>query len=204
MHVSASHPRPGVREGTWLTLPLGMDGAEVPRAVFVGKTKRVVRYSCDADVPVNKFPCDGIDAPSTGWVRPSHEMIGAAQMPSTPNEPGSVTQFTASGHSGFSCPSRGADPETTVLAAEEVSPPLAVISEHEVMLGTAAASAAARSFEGEDAAAQQAAAARRSGWIAMLTRLVTPSLDGRPPRRHYPLRLGFNEHARMAREMRRL
>jgi hypothetical protein len=125
-------------------------------------------------------------------------------MPSTPIEPADVTQFTATGDSGLSCPSPRADSETTAPAAEKVSPPPTLITEHEVMLGTAAALAPAPWFEGEDAAAEGAVGRGRSGWIAALARLVTPSPDRRPPRRHYPPRLDFTEHARMARKMYRL
>jgi hypothetical protein len=107
--------------------------------------------------------------------------------------------------------------ETTAEAAEEVSRPLPIITEHEVMLGTAAAIAVAPSFEGEldgeeavfegeDVAAKTPAARKRTGWIATLGRLVTPSPDRRPPRRHYPARLDseFIADARMEREMHRL
>jgi len=96
-----------------------------------------------------------------------------------------------------------------------VSPPLPIISEHAVILGTAAATAVAPSFEGEldsedaasqDNAAKRPAAPRRSGWIVALGRLVMPSPDRRPPRRHYPARLDseFIADARMDREMYRL
>jgi hypothetical protein len=127
-------------------------------------------------------------------------------MPSTPIEPENVTLLIASGDSGLSCPSPRprADWETTAPAAEEVSPPPTLITEHEVMLGTAAALAPAPSFEGQDAAAHGAVGRGWSGWIAALARLVTPSPDRRPPRQHYPPRLDFTEHARVAREMYRL
>jgi hypothetical protein len=125
-------------------------------------------------------------------------------MPSTPIEPVNVALFTASGDSGLSCPSPRADLETTAPAAEEVSPPPTLITEHEVMLGTAAALAPAPSFEGQDGAAEGAVGRGKSGWIAAFARLVTPSPDRRSPRRHYPPRLDFMEDARMAREMYRL
>jgi hypothetical protein len=125
-------------------------------------------------------------------------------MPSTPIEPADVTDLTASGDSWLSCPSPTADSETTPPAAEEVSPPPTLITEHEVMLGTAAALAPAPLFEGQDADAERAVGRGRSGWIAALARLFTSSPDRRPPRQHYPPRLDFMEDARLAREMYRL
>ena len=131
-----------------------------------------------------------------------HLMIGV-QMPSTPTGPANITHFSARGDSGLARPSPGADSETTAPAADKVSPPT-LITEHEVMLGTAAALAPAPSFEDQDAAAEAAAGRVRSGWIAALARLVTPSPDRRPPRQHHPPRLDFIEDAHMAREMYRL
>jgi hypothetical protein len=105
----------------------------------------------------------------------------------------------------------------TASAVEEISPPLAIVSEHQVMLGMAAAAAVEPSFDGElegedaaldgeDAAAKRPAAPERSGWIARLTRQVRSSRNGRPPRPHYFPRLEpeFIGDARMEREMHRL
>jgi hypothetical protein len=125
-------------------------------------------------------------------------------MPSTSIEPANLTHFPARGESGLSGPSPRADTGSTAPAAEEVSPPPTLITEREVMLGTAAALAPAPSFEGQDAADEEAVAWRRRGWIAALARLLTASPDGRPRRRHCPPRLDFMEDARMAREMYRL
>jgi hypothetical protein len=187
----------------------------VPRPVFVADRgpnySRSPGTSCakagsalltTLTVSVYMFPNYGTEMPFTGRVGNSHLMIGA-QMPFTPIKPADVTHFTASRDSGLSCTSPRADSETTAPAAEEVSSPT-VITEHEVMLGTAAALAPAHSFEGEDAAGVVAVGRGGSGWIAALARLVTPSPDRRPPRQHYPPRLDFTEHARMAREMYRL
>jgi hypothetical protein len=105
--------------------------------------------------------------------------------------------------------------ETTDRTAEKVSPPPVIISEHEVLLGTAAALTVAPSFEGEldsqdadieTAHAERPAAPRRHGWIAALARRIAGSRGGRPQRRHYPSRFDqeFIADARMDREMYRL
>ena len=125
-------------------------------------------------------------------------------MLSTPIEPAGVTLGTANGDSGPSRPSRRADAETTGPAAVEVAPAPTLITEHEVMLGTAAALAPAPSYEGLEGAAEGAAVRGRTGWMAALARLRTSSPDRRSPRQHYPPRLDFMEGARMAREMYRL
>jgi hypothetical protein len=84
-------------------------------------------------------------------------------------------------------------PGTKAADAEDVSPPLVFISEHEVALGTAAATKKPR-------------IPRRNGWIAPLARLVKPSRNRRsqhpphPGNRHSDYLAG----ARMAREMCRL
>jgi hypothetical protein len=74
-----------------------------------------------------------------------------------------------------------------------VSPAPVLITEQEVMLGTAAATAGA--LPGTST----------GGWIAVLRRLFAPSADRRPARRHYPPRRpSWMEEACMAREMDRL
>jgi hypothetical protein len=102
--------------------------------------------------------------------------------------------------------------------AKQVSPaPLALISEHEVLLGAAAATAVAPAFDEElevediaieqqNAASKSLAAQRRTGWIATLARRIRTSHDGRPPHQFYPAPLDseFIADARMAREMYRL
>jgi hypothetical protein len=136
-------------------------------------------------------------------------------MPSTPDRSDTVTHARSGADPGLCWPSGTS--EMTAPATEEISPPLPLVSEHQVMLGTAAATAVTPSIEGEiededaaldgaDAAAKRPAALTKSGWIARLTRLVTPSHDPRPPRRHYPPRLDreFIADARMEREMHRL
>ena len=76
--------------------------------------------------------------------------------------------------------------------AKENSPPLAIISEHEVALGTAAA-------------AKKLPAPRWNRWIATLARLATPAAEGRPrPQRPGRSRADYLAGACMAREMRRL
>ena len=165
--------------------------------------KQVVRYSSVLTVAISMFPRDGTETPFPGRVGRSHLTIGA-QMPSTPSEPADVIPFSASGDSVLSRPSPRADSETTAPAAEEVSPQPTLITEHEVMLGTAAALAPAPSYEGLEGAAEGAAVRGRTGWMAALARLLTSSPDRRSPRQHYPPRLDFMEGARMAREMYRL
>ena len=123
--------------------------------------------------------------------------------------------ISAGADPGLCCPSHAL--ETTAPPSEEVAAPLPIIAEHVVILGTAAATAVEPSFEGElegedaategeDAAAKCLAAPGRSGWIATLARLVTPSRNRRPRRRHDPTHLDreFIADARMDREMYRL
>lgn len=136
-------------------------------------------------------------------------------MTPTPNTSDTVTPVPSGTDSG---PCGHGDPvETTDFIAEEVSPPPAVISEHRVLLATAAAVTEAPTFDGEldgqddrggiaGAHAEGAAAPQKRGWFAALARRIGASRDGRPPRRHYPRRLDFEfvEDARMDREMYRL
>jgi hypothetical protein len=83
---------------------------------------------------------------------------------------------------------------TKAVDADEVSPPLVIISEHEVALGTAAATGIAPP------------APRRNGWIATLARLAKPSRDRCPQHPQHPgsRRSDYLAGARMAREMCRL
>jgi hypothetical protein len=81
----------------------------------------------------------------------------------------------------------------TATAAEEVSPPLPIISEQQVVFGTAAATRAKRLEAPPD-----------SGWVTRLARRITGSRDGRPPRTPYPAQYEFIADARMDREMYRL
>jgi hypothetical protein len=163
--------------------------------------KQVVQYACAIASPAFKILAMG---------RPtvSHNTEWSAQMTSTPDTSDAVIHASASPDLR-QCSHRDA-PETKAPAAEDVSAPVAFISEHRVMLGTAAATAVAPSLDdeldGADAAAKTLAAPRSSGWIATLVRLVTPSRDQRPRRRHYPARFDsdFMADARMAREMLRL
>ena len=98
--------------------------------------------------------------------------------------------------------------QTSADVPDEVTRPLPVISEHEVLIGTAAAIAGTPTFEGEleEAVAHEVAVTKRSGWIAALTRRLNHSDTQRPPRRHYPRRVDsdYIADARMAREMLRL
>ena len=109
----------------------------------------------------------------------------------------------------------GNAPKTKAITAEEVSPPLVVISEHEVALGTAAAIAITPSLDGEltsedavlatgHAAAEMPAAPSRSGWIGALARLFTPPPGRRPRRTVHRVHYDCIADARMAREMHRL
>ncbi|HUH71585.1 MAG TPA: hypothetical protein VLZ05_23510 [Mycobacterium sp.] len=137
-------------------------------------------------------------------------------MPSTPTRSDAVIHTGAD--PGRCCPSHAL--ETAAPPAEEVAAPLPIIAEHEVILSTAAATAVTPSLEGEldgedaategeDTAAKRPGAPRkrrRRSWIATLVRLVTPSRNRRPRRRHYPTHLDreFIADARMDREMHRL
>lgn len=78
----------------------------------------------------------------------------------------------------------------TAVVDDEVSQPLPIISEQQVVFGTVAATA------------PKASPAR--GWVARLARRMTPSRKKRPPRPHYPAQYGFIADARMDREMYRL
>lgn len=123
-------------------------------------------------------------------------------MPPMENTPGRVTHISPSSDPGL--PRRNNALDTTASAAEQVSPPLPIISEHAVILGTVAATAVSPTFEGE--LDGDADAIERAGWIETLWRRVAPARNGRPPRRHYPQRLDgeFIADARMDREMYRL
>ncbi|MGV0836329.1 hypothetical protein [Mycolicibacterium thermoresistibile] len=68
------------------------------------------------------------------------------------------------------------------------TPPTTLITEHEVMLATAAATAATPTLP------------TASVWQRLRSRRTAE----RPQRRHYPTRYTFLEHAAMAREMYRL
>lgn len=142
-------------------------------------------------------------------------------MPPMENTPDRVTHVGPSSDLG---PGGHSDVlDTTASAAEEISPPLPIISEHEVILATAAATAASPSFEDwpslqerpdsdadatEDAGActKDSAVQAKSGWIATLLRRGTRSGNARPARWRYPPRLDgeFIADARMDREMYRL
>jgi hypothetical protein len=136
-------------------------------------------------------------------------------MPSTPDGSDAVRHASPSADLGLRPPL--ADAETKSPAVEDVSPQLTIISEHGVILATAAATAAAPLWEGElededvaferdDAAPKSSAARKRSGWTATLARLVTPSRNQSARRPHYPARLDSESiaDARMDREMYRL
>lgn len=85
----------------------------------------------------------------------------------------------------------------TAAGDEEVLPRLPIvkpiISEQQVVFGTAAATAA-----------KALKAPANGGWIARLARRITRSRDERPPRPHCPAQYGFIADARMDREMDRL
>jgi hypothetical protein len=81
----------------------------------------------------------------------------------------------------------------TAVGDDEVSPPLPIISEQQVVFGTVAATA-------PEALKKPA----NRGWVARVTRRVTPSRKERPARPHYPAQYGFIADARMDREMYRL
>lgn len=102
-----------------------------------------------------------------------------------------------------------------IPATQKTSEPQIIISEHQVMLGTAAATALAPSFEGEldtddlvvgDPAAQIIAVPQKSGWLGLFARRAKTPRDRRPTRRYYPPRFDcdYIADARMAREMYRL
>lgn len=91
-------------------------------------------------------------------------------------------------------PSRRAE-AAEAQSTSTISPPPAIISEHEVMFATAAAGATS-----------QTAAIRRP-WIALLWQRLSLSLHShveREPRRYYARRPAYIERAAMAREMERL
>ena len=88
---------------------------------------------------------------------------------------------------------------------------MTIISEHEVMLGTAAALAGAPTFEGEieDDPVEAAALSpgiRKTRWLGTLARRIRTSGERRPQRPHYVRHLEheFMVDARMSREMYRL
>ena len=136
-------------------------------------------------------------------------------MPSTPDTSDSLLKASASADPELGSPERAL--ELTDEANEKLSPHLAIISEHNVMLGSAAALAGAPSFEGElereDALIEQQeeitkniGAQRRISWLGMLAKRFSTSRDRRPPRQHYPSPRDsqFIADARMDREMYRL
>ena len=111
-------------------------------------------------------------------------------MLSTPDSSDSVIHADPSGEPRHYCP--GKVPGTKATDAKENSPPLAIISEHEVALGTAAA-------------AKKLPAPRWNRWIATLARLATPSAEWRPRQQCPGLpRADYLAGARIAREMRRM
>jgi hypothetical protein len=77
------------------------------------------------------------------------------------------------------------------------------ISEHEVLLGTAAALADPLSIDTENVAAE-GEPARTSGWIGALARWLMPSWGEPPTHQDDPLGRSYFEDSRMAREMNRL
>jgi hypothetical protein len=85
------------------------------------------------------------------------------------------------------------------LADVEVKPASTLITEQEVIFGTAAALSPPSTRWWTRAARVLAVI------LAAPTRMfVTTAADSRPKRRHYPPRLDFLEDSRMAREMHRL
>jgi len=119
-------------------------------------------------------------------------------MPSTSDSSDPGTHAGTSVEPRRHCP--GKVPGTSAFTVGDVSPPLVTNGEHPSSLGTAAATDVA------PGAIQDGTAASRSGWIASLARLVTPS-GGRPREfRPHPGRLhsDYLASARMEREMRRL
>lgn len=85
----------------------------------------------------------------------------------------------------------------TAAGDDGVSPRLPavtpVISEQQVVFGTAAATAA-----------NALKPPTERGWLARLARRIAGPGDERPPRPHYPAQYGFIADARMDREMYRL
>ena len=128
-------------------------------------------------------------------------------MPSTSDSSDSATHASPGAEPRRYCP--GKVPGAKAATAKDVSPAAAIIVEHKVALGTATRTRIAPSLnselDGEDAM-QEGAVPSRTGWIATLARLVTPSRDRRPQCPQHPghLHSDYLAGARMAREMRRL
>ena len=82
--------------------------------------------------------------------------------------------------------------ESAFTTTEAQLPTSALITEQEVLFSTAAA----------------VPVRRNRGWTRALTAIrgafITKAADSAPKRRHYPARLDYLEHSRMAREMHRL
>jgi PAS domain-containing protein len=93
-------------------------------------------------------------------------------MPSTPNRFARRTHTNPSADLGRCCP--GDALQTTVSPAEELSPPLPVVTKHEVILGTAAAIAVAPSLKGEDATFEGADAPHAVGHLRLVERRRNP------------------------------
>jgi PAS domain S-box-containing protein len=89
-------------------------------------------------------------------------------MPSTPVGSDTGIHASSSADPGLCCP--GDALETTALPAEEFSPPLPVITKHEVILGTPAAIAVAPALKVEDAAFDGEDAPRAVGHIRLVER----------------------------------
>jgi hypothetical protein len=137
-------------------------------------------------------------------------------MPSTPDTSNTVLNTYPRAGRVLQAP-KGAVP-MRAAAAKQVSPaPLTIISEHEVLLGTAATTAVTPAFDEElegadiaieqqNAASKSLAAQHRSGWIATLAWRIRTSRERRSPHQFYaaPLDSEFIADARMAREMYRL
>jgi hypothetical protein len=97
-------------------------------------------------------------------------------------------------------------PSTPVNSAdtETISSPTYLITEGEVMFGTAAVLSAAPSLSGGLAEAKSTVAEDKIRWYSALARMFAASKDRRPRTRHIPSRYDYTSDARMAREMERL
>jgi PAS domain S-box-containing protein len=99
-------------------------------------------------------------------------------MPPMPDGSDRGTHASPSADLGRCCPSDAL--QTTASPAEELSPPLPVITKHEVILGTAAAIAVAPSLKGEDAAFEGEDAPRAVGHLRLVERRRNPQHSQSP------------------------
>jgi hypothetical protein len=91
-----------------------------------------------------------------------------------------------------------------IADAEAISAPTYLVTEGEVMLGSAAALSTTPAIGGDILDAKLPAAEQKTPWYAGLARMFTTTQYRQPRRRHYPSRYDYTTDARMARAMERL